>query len=100
MATRNFVPRADGEGSIGTAAKAWGNGYFKSLQMPETGNANLAATLFDASQFAVQRNTAYAVGDIVYSRNLPSYLRLECVAAGTTGTTEPDYSSMSSGGGQ
>ena len=29
MATRNFVPRADGEGSIGTAAKNWGNGFFK-----------------------------------------------------------------------
>lgn len=29
MATRNFVPRADGEGSIGTEAKNWGNGFFK-----------------------------------------------------------------------
>lgn len=44
--------------------------------------------------------TAYAVGDIVYSTKLPSYLRLECVAAGTTGSAEPDYASMSTGGGQ
>ena len=27
MATPNIVPRADGEGGIGTAAKGWGAGY-------------------------------------------------------------------------
>jgi hypothetical protein len=31
MATRNIVPRANGEGSIGTAVKHWGNGYFDEL---------------------------------------------------------------------
>lgn len=31
MSTRNIVPRADGEGSIGTSAKQWGNGFFKNL---------------------------------------------------------------------
>ena len=31
MATRNIVPRANGEGSIGTAAKHWGAGYFDTL---------------------------------------------------------------------
>lgn len=46
----------------------------------------------------LMRNKAYAVGDIAYSRNLPSYLRLECVTAGTTGATEPDFSSVSTGG--
>lgn len=40
----------------------------------------------------LQRNKAYAVGDIAYSANLPSYLRLECVTAGTTGASEPDFS--------
>lgn len=43
-------------------------------------------------------NTAYSVGDIAYSHNLPSYLRLECVKAGTTGATEPDFSQISGGG--
>lgn len=38
------------------------------------------------------RNKAYAVGDIAYSPNLPSYLYLECTTAGTTGATEPDMS--------
>jgi len=32
-ATRNIVPRADGEGSIGTSAKAWGDGYFSDLHV-------------------------------------------------------------------
>lgn len=40
----------------------------------------------------LQRNKAYAVGDIAYSASLPSYLRLECVTAGTTGASEPDFS--------
>ena len=31
MATRNFVPRADGEGGIGTSAKQWAGGFFKKL---------------------------------------------------------------------
>lgn len=43
------------------------------------------------------RNTAYAVGDIAYSPNLPSYLYLECTTAGTTGATAPDMSTISGG---
>ena len=31
MATKNYVPRADGEGEIGTAAKNWLKGWFKSI---------------------------------------------------------------------
>lgn len=31
MATRKIVPRADGEGAIGTAAKKWGDGQFNDL---------------------------------------------------------------------
>lgn len=42
--------------------------------------------------FGLKRNTAYNVGDIAYSAKLPSYLRLECVTAGTTGASEPDFS--------
>lgn len=33
MSTKNFVPRADGEGSIGTAAKNWAGGFFKQLNV-------------------------------------------------------------------
>lgn len=31
MATRNFVPRADNEGGIGTALKKWAAGFFTSI---------------------------------------------------------------------
>ena len=40
--------------------------------------------------FELERNKAYNVGDIAYSAKLPSYLRLECVTAGTTGAIEPE----------
>ena len=43
----------------------------------------------------LSRNTAYKVGDIAYSPHLPSYLYLECTKAGTTGTTEPNMSTLS-----
>jgi len=49
--------------------------------------------------YGCRRNNAdYKVGDIAYSYNLPPYLRLECVKAGTTATTEPDFSGISGGG--
>lgn len=40
--------------------------------------------------FELERNKAYNVGDIAYSVYLMSYLRLECVKAGTTATYVPD----------
>ena len=40
MATRNIVPRATGEGSIGTSAKTWGAGYFDDLTV--TGQGSLS----------------------------------------------------------
>lgn len=42
----------------------------------------------------LQRNKDYKVGDIAYSPNLPSWAYLECVTAGTTGATEPDFSEV------
>ena len=49
------------------------------------------------AHYYLNRNTAYKVGDIAYSPNLPSYLYLECTTAGTTGATEPDMSTVSGG---
>ena len=46
----------------------------------------------------LQRNKSYAVGDIAYSPNLKSYEYLECITAGTTGDTEPDFSETQTGG--
>ena len=47
----------------------------------------------------LQRNRAYAVGDIAYSKNLPSWARLECVKAGTTASVEPQWTNIHGGGG-
>lgn len=55
------------------------------------------STTFNAGLNILARNKAYAVGDIAYSPNLPSYLYLECMTAGTTGGTEPDMSTISGG---
>ena len=41
------------------------------------------------TQHQLQRNTAYAVGDIATSPDLPSWAYLECVQAGTTSSTPP-----------
>lgn len=38
----------------------------------------------------LQRSHTYQVGDIAYSKHLPSWARLECVRAGTTGAELPD----------
>lgn len=51
----------------------------------------------DIDILILQRNTTYAVGDIAYHKDLPSWARLECVQAGTTGDTI-DFTQISSGG--
>ena len=38
--------------------------------------------------------TAYTVGDIAYSPTSASYIQLECVNAGTTGSTEPTWDTV------
>lgn len=70
MATRNFVPRKDGEGSIGKERKHWGSGYFRSID-------------------TCLRNTAYTIADIAYSNRFPSWARLECVKSGITAASLP-----------
>ncbi len=48
----------------------------------------------------LQRNKTYSVGDIAYSPSLPSWAYLECITAGTTGDKDPDFSAVSTSGGQ
>ena len=45
-------------------------------------------------------NKTYSVGDIAYSPSLPSWAYLECITAGTTGASEPDFSYVSTSRGQ
>lgn len=62
------------------------------------GTAIFTARSINNSYGMLARNKAYAVGDIAYSRSLPSYLRLECVAAGRTGAAEPSFTTSTGGG--
>ena len=79
MGTRSIVPRANGEGSIGTEAKQWGD--------VETQKLNGINTK-DVLQLR-QNSTAYVVGDVVYASGLSSSLRLLCTTAGTTAASSP-----------
>lgn len=54
---------------------------------------NGSTKTFDTGLNMLKRNTAYKVGDIAYSPHLPSGCYLECITAGTTGNTSPDFSS-------
>ena len=140
MPTRNIVPRANGEGNIGTTNKKWKgiNANTVTVDNVEANtvtvdnveantvtvdnvegiNANtvtvdnveantvtvdnveantVTVDNVDVFFMLLKRNKAYKVGDIAYSPNLPSWARLECVVAGTTGRTEPNFSSIEKG---
>ena len=64
------------------------------------GSATAAASSAEEAQGLIskaeygflERNKKYAVGDIVYTTQLPAGYYLECVTAGTTGNTEPTIS--------
>ena len=49
----------------------------------------MMSVISDAGIAILQRSKTYAVGDIAYHKALPSWARLECVRAGTTGATLP-----------
>ena len=122
MPTKNIVPRANNEGSIGTLLKRWGSAFFKDVDISgdmtaagdvtATGDvsaANVTATgdvsavgadLKSGSTAPVntlQRSTAYSVGDIVYSGELNAKYFLKCTTAGTTDVTEPSFAGAASG---
>ena len=111
MATRNIVPRADGEGQLGTESKKWQSVNTKKVTAESVNSTDaiiekVRAITITSTDLTIingittlQRNKAYEVGDIAYSKNLPSWAYLECITAGTTGDKEPDFSSVSSTGG-
>ena len=51
---------------------------------------DLRILIANAGIAILQRSKTYAVGDIAYHKALPSWARLECVRAGTTGAELPD----------
>ena len=58
--------------------------------VPQTQGAEMRTAISNASIAILQRSKTYAVGDIAYHKSLPSWARLECVKAGTTGATLPN----------
>lgn len=54
----------------------------------------VSATIADKAKAlnTLERNTAYKVGDIAYTEQLPAGYYLECATAGTTGDSEPSIS--------
>lgn len=58
---------------------------------------DLREALKKAGLNSLQRKQAYAVGDVAYSNNLPSWVRLDCTAAGTTADTEPVWGILTEG---
>ena len=53
-------------------------------------SASIVTLISDSGIAILQRGHAYQVGDIAYHKALPSWARLECVKAGTTGAELPD----------
>lgn len=58
--------------------------------VPQTQGAEMRTAISNASIAILQRSRSYQVGDIAYHKALPSWARLECVKAGTTGAELPD----------
>lgn len=87
MATRNIVPRANNEGSLGTEAKKWGD-----VQTTKLNGVDVTASLG-----LRQNSAAYEIGDVVYAPGLASKLRLVCTTAGTSAASSPDFSSAEEG---
>ncbi|WP_417821349.1 peptidase G2 autoproteolytic cleavage domain-containing protein [Terasakiella sp.] len=55
MATKNIVPRANGEGSIGTSVKRWFKGWFNTLDV--SGNVTLGQNIYLSGTDASIRTT-------------------------------------------
>ena len=54
----------------------------------------LRTAISNAGIAILQRSKTYAVGDIAYSKHLPSWARLECVKAGMTGASIPNLAEV------
>lgn len=91
MATRPYVPRADGESSIGVAGKKWGKIYAYDIdEKTNLGN--------NKSLGYRQPSNAQTVGDVRYHATLPTGWYLECTTAGTTGSGALTITSPTVGG--
>jgi len=65
MATKNIVPRATGEGTIGTSLKNWLKGFFNGLDV--NGNLNVTGTATGVTPTAGDNSTKFATTAFVQS---------------------------------
>lgn len=86
---RNIVP-PDGVNNltVGTRIKRWLKGFFSGLDVANGANAPVNT---------LQRSTTYALGDVVQSDAVHAKYFLKCTTAGTTGSTDPDFTGVTSG---
>lgn len=91
MATRPYVPRTNGESSIGVPTKKWGNIYANKIDE----GTNLGN---NASLGYRQPSTAQSIGDIRYHATLPAGMYLECTTAGISGSGTLTISTPTVGG--
>lgn len=77
MATRNIVPRGNGEGQLGTAEKHWAKLFADAIHE----GANLGN---NASLGYRQPNETVTAGTIRYHQSLPTGYYLECTTQGIT----------------
>ena len=62
--------------------------------VPQTQGAEMRTAIANAGIAILQRSRVYQVGDIAYHKALPSWARLECVKAGTTGASIPNLAEV------
>lgn len=72
----------------------YGSRAIKDIEDLKKSSGTEGGTSFSGFFKPLDRDTSYSFGDNVYSPNLPSYFYLECYTSGTTGSTEPDMTSV------
>lgn len=87
----NAAGSASTASSKASAAGTSATNAAKSATEAKSSAAQANSLVSKAAYGFLQRNTAYAVGDIAYCEQLPAGYYLECVTAGTTGNTEPTF---------
>ena len=90
----NFTGNLIGNADSATKATNDGNGNNIANTYETKSDSNTKFNGTTSYTNRLQRNKEYKVGDIAYDPNLPSWAYLECVTAGTTGNTEPDFSEV------
>lgn len=74
-----------------TSASTSASNAAKSATEAQNSATQASSLVSKAAYGFIQRNKAYAVGDIAYCEQFPAGYYLECVTAGTTGNTEPTF---------